>query len=1441
MRFSFFVIAILLKLTFLTDVLKAQDCCDIDGDVDLCYLSGADYCASNTFNCFGYSLDGIWMNNALQAKLTSPANFGPNGTVDCELNLKKLESSDVASVQAINDCGCDMIFVPNVFVEPGTNILNLDTSYIPVPVLQTIYDWSIECENNLVILTQNEANIWGYVSENANVNPNTPVAGTSLFTIFDGPFGSLDEFSQGGAYQGVFTQTPPTGHEVLARDANQNPTAALDLFTNDIVVGDVGIFCSGGAGVVTAGPNIVNNNDILICNLFALACQITEEQSTSLSIFEICPGETVTLPDGEVVSTAGTYIDTLTSANGCDSIITTAIAYGIQQADILPEDTLICKFDTITLDGNLPYDLPAPVFTNTTTFPVDPPGINIISSIEVAGFSTTLLGPNNFNSVCINIDHPWVDDIDVLLVAPNGEFVELTSDNGLSGNNYEQTCFTLDAAIPINDPGATPPFTGDWLPEGDLSALWDSPVNGTWQLVVRDDSPGFTGSLIDWSISFQPSLELFYNWEEDVGITCTDCPTPGVAPPSDTNYYLTITDSYGCQIEDSIAIFLEDVLPEPVALCDSIGEYHISVVWDSISGAIGYEINIDGQGYIPPNNGDLAHFISGLTFPDTVTIQVRAFDDCKGEFTELECITPDCPAPIPNIVTINTTSCFGSADGAFSVDATGGTGPITYELNGDVNATGSFTGLTAGIYEVMILDSIGCDAMISVEVEQPDSIALDAIILDSVDCFDGNNGSVGVEILSGGTGPFSFDWGLISNDSIQTGLTAGDYSVVVTDQNGCTAAASIALGQPDELTATTDSSLVSCNGDADGTASVTPQGGTAPFSYLWDVAASSQTTSIASGLSAGSYEVTVTDVNNCTFSTSVQVNEPPVLTASLNTNDPLCNGAESGSIEVIPDGGTPEYNYAWSDPSLSDDPFQNDLGEGNYSVTITDLNGCTATAVAQLNDPPPIEITAQQSEVSCFEGEDGSITVSLTGAVGSPVFSWDNGVFTPFNLDLSAGTYCLTVTDDNECEAEACYTITQPSAIILATDSEDIPCGSMDVGVIDLTASGGTSPYTFLWSEGSTTEDIDELAPGDYTVTVTDGLGCEAVTTNSVEELPPPFGFSFIPIFPVCHGDNTGSIDLSVNGSFNDLDYSWTGPDNFTASTQDIDNLTAGLYNFELIDDNGCTLTGTVEIEQPAPINLRFEKSDVSCPGEADGSIVFYPEGGIGPYVYSLNGGASFSTQTIYRTLSGGDYQVVVGDANGCEVSQLVTIKEAPEITIDIVPKVTIDFGESYQYDVQLTPQNPKIDSIVWTPPLDLSCINCLDPVASPEFTTFYQIEIFAGEGCITTARTTLVVDRPLFVYIPNAFSPNNDSSNDIFMVFGNEFQVAEINRFQVFDRWGEMVYSADNFQPNDPAFSWDGTFRGKDAPGGVYAWFVEVEMTDGSVQLFKGDVTLVR
>jgi len=305
--------------------------CKTNQAVTVCYLRTADFCYDR--NRCSYTLDGEFMESALTRKLESAANFGSNGVVDCDIQLKPLR--DYTSVTAIEDCGCDIVFTGSFPVDTLTTTIDSEVSSVPFPVLRTIREWSLKCSYNLVIVSQKEAAPWGYTIENENRNPNTPLSGNSLSSIFDGPFGKISEFQQGGTFQGVITAMPDTGGEILASDRDNQPTVVLDTETNDLILGDIGILSGNGAGRISSGRSISNDNDILAANIFALGCRIAEGEVSSYTLEEVCPGTLITLFSGREVNNEGIYTDTTEAANGCDSIIVTEIKHtGTSETEI---------------------------------------------------------------------------------------------------------------------------------------------------------------------------------------------------------------------------------------------------------------------------------------------------------------------------------------------------------------------------------------------------------------------------------------------------------------------------------------------------------------------------------------------------------------------------------------------------------------------------------------------------------------------------------------------------------------------------------------------------------------------------------------------------------------------------------------------------------------------------------------------------------------------------------------------------------------------------------------------------------------------------------------------------------------------------------------------------------------------------------------------------
>lgn len=276
--------------------------------------------------------------------------------------------------------------------------------------------------------------------------------------------------------------------------------------------------------------------------------------------------------------------------------------------------------------------------------------------------------------------------------------------------------------------------------------------------------------------------------------------------------------------------------------------------------------------------------------------------------------------------------------------------------------------------------------------------------------------------------------------------------------------------------------------------------------------------------------------------------------------------------------------------------------------------------------------------------------------------------------------------------------------------------------------------------------------------------------------------------------------------------------------------------------ENGCTATDSVLVSENAPFDPEILPDQPRCEETQGQLTVTGVSGGTPPFLYSADGGATFQGSPVFAGLLPGVYAVVVQDALGCETipeeSQLLS-PQPVEITLEA--SVELFQGNSYQINTQLNLPDSAIVTAVWTPSAGLSCADCLRPLATPLQTTGYTLEVTDLNGCFARAVIQIVVDERAGIFVPNIFSPNGDGENDRFFIFANDANIREIRSFLVFDRWGEMVFEYYRFLPNNPAYGWDGAFRGKPLDPAVFVWFAEIELIDGRVEVLKGDVLLKR
>ena len=444
------------------------------------------------------------------------------------------------------------------------------------------------------------------------------------------------------------------------------------------------------------------------------------------------------------------------------------------------------------------------------------------------------------------------------------------------------------------------------------------------------------------------------------------------------------------------------------------------------------------------------------------------------------------PAPTVTAEQSQIVSCAGGTDGAAQATATGGTAPYAYVWSNGAT-TARITDVKGGTYQVTVTDANGCTDVAQVRINQSPALSLAGFVDNKLGCDGQPNGAVSAMAI-GGVEPYSYVWSTGATESFLMGVGAGTYAATVTDAKGCTATTSIELTEPASFTidAAVDAN-VNCNQGSDGAVSVSVTG-TGDFAYAWSNGA---TTAAVTGLKAGTYRVTVTGDGGCTLSKSVTVTQPTALSAVAFTDaNASCSGKTDGMVSVFPSGGaSADYTYAWSNGAT--EQFLMAVGAGDYTVTVTDINGCTATASATVTEPAGyVASTTVDANVSCNGGADGSATAALTGGNGNLTYAWSNAATTATVTGLSAGDYSVTVSDNKGCSATTSVTITEPTALN-GEMGVTLDYGANN-GTAGIAVAGGTGDYTYAWDSDpvQTGSLATGLPAGAYTVTVTDANGC---------------------------------------------------------------------------------------------------------------------------------------------------------------------------------------------------------------------------------------------------------------------------------------------------------------------------------------------------------------
>lgn len=798
--------------------------------------------------------------------------------------------------------------------------------------------------------------------------------------------------------------------------------------------------------------------------------------------------------------------------------------------------------------------------------------------------------------------------------------------------------------------------------------------------------------------------------------------------------------------------------------------------------------------------------------------------DSVGNFPTTFC---NCVLTVPTLNIVNET-CAGNNDGSATAIPATGYPPYTYAWsNGQTTQTA--TGLGAGIYTVSVTDSALCVKTIIFQVLSSPVIN-HALTVNQPGCNGGTTGSATMN-ASGGTGQLTYQWSPTGgNGPTANNLAPGNYTITVTDSLGCSITDSITIYLAPPLSISTSSTPASC-GTNNGSAFVTINSGTSPYSYSWLPNGGNGPT--ANNLLPGTYFITVMDSNGCTQTDSVYVNA--IGTFTLATTSSLANCAGTGgSASVTVTGTTGPYTYNWQ-PSGGNSSTATNLNSGNYTVFVTDTANCVITAnvsVGQISNT--VSVTTSVTQIGCNVSAGGSITANPTGGTGSYSYQWSpTGGNGQTATGLPAGSYTVQITDSNQCTATASAVINPYVAMSINVTSVPSPCTTTSGGSATAAVTDGTPTYSYSWSNGQTTATITNLVAGTYTVTVTDGNNCTITGNVTITQIPPVTVTASATNTAICNGQST-TLNTSVTGGTGTMSYNWSnGNINSSQTVSPGGNTT---YTVTVTDVNSCSASAQVSVSvNPIPVINISTADDSICYGgntilTATGanSFIWSPATGLSDTTVSNPGVTALNATTTYT---------VVGTSAGCSSSA--------NITITVLPQVTASFSANpvsgtAPLTVAIHYTGSGANAYNWSYGNGNASFTGND--TSIIYTTggTYYVTLSATNSfnCSSNYSVKIEVSELSGLEFPNVFTPNGDIKNDLFGPL-YEDNVSAIS-VTIYNRWGEKV-----FDWNKVGGSWNGKdSNGKECPEGTYYYVVIAKGGVGAGAReynLHGTVTLIR
>ncbi len=750
----------------------------------------------------------------------------------------------------------------------------------------------------------------------------------------------------------------------------------------------------------------------------------------------------------------------------------------------------------------------------------------------------------------------------------------------------------------------------------------------------------------------------------------------------------------------------------------------------------------------------------GCEILDTMTVNVLSVISaplnlsCDTIFNgNLSFIWDQVPGISDYIVNINGTGWIpaSSVDGHIVSGLVNGD-PVSIEVQANISNASCSVGVASAMCTYF-----NCD----IELELPPNG------ITSPSCFNTNDGSVFVNAIGVGTGPFTYQ---INSDPPQgngifSGVPAGDHVIILMDVDGCSDTLDVNVPALDPITIDIVADSVDCNGTATGGAAATGMGGAGNFNYAWNTTPLQTFTQSISGVAAGDYIVTATDGNGCQLEQMVTIGEPTAITAMVTTTNVACNSGDDGSAMATPSGGTGTYTYSWSNGQTT--ATANTLTAGTYTVTIMDANQCQIEVTEVISEPTGMTLNANIDNVNCFGDSSGNIDLEVIGGAVGYTYLWSDNATTQDQLNIAADTYCVTVTDGNLCSIDTCFTITESPVLTLTLAATSTTCigNNMDGTATAFAQGGSGSNYSYVWNNTQTTSTAIDLIPDNYCVTVTDGLGCTAVDCIDVSNPDAIVIDSIVAIDVLCNGENSGFAEVFVSGGDGNFTYLWS--DQLAQFSNPANSLAQGTYTVTITDGAACTATASIVVNEPAILTAVISPTDVNCFNGNDGEALANPSGGVEPYNYAWNSLPGQFEQTATNLPTGG-YIVTVTDNNGCTAIASTQIDE-PATAVSTI--VTQDFQGCADQNNSILLAIPSGGTgtnytYVW----DNAPVSNANTATNLDDNTTYTVTVTDVNGCEITASLENNDLDPIdvnIIQIPPTCNGNSDGQIGVNFVSG--------------------------------------------------------------------------